>query len=106
MDVLSKCQHLGFRLLFGSLIPEGTPTFNAEGGKVGKTRGEFNHDTNKKALVDEESGEKEAELSGDETMFVFNPKQTSTFEKLVKGDDPVALMKFMKKLLKKPQFNR
>ena len=78
----------------------------AVGGKVGKTGGEFNHGTNKKALVDEESGEKEAELTGDETMFVFNPKQTSTFEKLVKGDDPVALMKFMKKLPKKPQFNR
>ena len=91
---------------FGSTFE--SPFFNnqAQGGKVGKTGGEFNHDTNKKALVDEESGEKEAELTGDETMFVFNPKQTSTFEKLVKGDDPVALMKFMKKLLKKPQFNR
>ena len=54
------------------------------GGKIGKTGGEFNHGTNKKALIDEESGEKEAELTGDETMFVFNPKQTSTFEKLVK----------------------
>ena len=79
---------------------------NAKGGKVGKTGGEFNHDTNKKALVDEESGEKEAELTGDETMFVFNPKQTSTFEKLIKGDDAAGLMKFMKKLLKKPQFNK
>lgn len=77
-----------------------------KGGKVGKTGGEFNHDTNKKALIDEESGEKEAELTGDETMFVFNPKQTSTFEKLIKGDDAAGLMKFMKKLLKKPQFNK
>lgn len=79
---------------------------NAKGGKVGKTGGEFNHSTNKKALIDEESGEKEAELTGDETMFVFNPKQTSTFEKLIKGDDAAGLMKFMKKLLKKPQFNK
>ena len=78
----------------------------AKGGKVGKTGGEFNHSTNKKALIDEESGEKEAELTGDETMFVFNPKQTSTFEKLVKGNDSEGLMKFMKKLLKKPQFNK
>lgn len=78
----------------------------ANGGKVGKTGGEFSHATNKKALIDEESGEKEAELTGNETMFVFNPKQTSQFEKLVKGNDPVALMKFMKKLLKKPQFNK
>lgn len=77
-----------------------------QGGKMGKTGGAFDHDTNKKALIDEESGEKEAELTGDETMFVFNPKQTSTFEKLIKGDDATGLMKFMKKLLKKPQFNK
>lgn len=78
----------------------------ARGGKVGKTGGVFDHETNKKALIDEESGEKEAELTGDETMFVFNPKQTSTFEKLVKGNDAAGLMKFMKKLLNKPQFNK
>ena len=79
---------------------------NAQGGKVGKTGGVFDHKTNKKALIDEESGEKEAELTGDETMFVFNPKQSSAFEKMVKGNDAVGLMKFMKKLLKKPQFNK
>lgn len=78
----------------------------AYGGKIGKTGGEFNHNTNKKALIDEESGQKEAELTGNETMFVFNPKQTSTFEKLVRGDDAKGLMKFMKQLLKKPQFNK
>ena len=78
----------------------------AMGGKIGKTGGVFDHETNKKALIDEESGEKEAELTGNETMFVFNPKQTSTFEKLVKGDDAKGLMMFMKKLLKKPQFNK
>ena len=38
------------------------------------TGGEFNHDTNKKALIDEETGEKEAELTGDEA--VLNPEQT------------------------------
>lgn len=77
-----------------------------QGGKHGKTGGVFDHKTNKKALIDEESGEKEAELTGDETMFVFNPKQTSTFEKLVRGGDSKGLMKFMKKLLNKPQFNK
>jgi len=92
--------------LFGSLLPKNGISFNEKGGKIGKTEGEFNHSTNKKALIDEESGEKEAELTGDETMFVFNPKQTSTFEKLVKGNDSEGLMKFMKKLLKKPQFNK
>ena len=88
------------------LLEEDDFPINQKGGKVGKTGGEFNHSTNKKALIDEESGEKEAELTGDETMFVFNPKQTSTFEKLVKGNDSEGLMKFMKKLLKKPQFNK
>lgn len=83
-----------------------SPGHHKSGGKIGKTGGEFNHDTNKKALIDEESGEKEAELTGDETMFVFNPKQSSAFEKMVKGNDAVGLMKFMKKLLKKPQFNK
>lgn len=38
------------------------------------TGGEFDHDTNKKALVDEETGEKEAELTGEEV--VLNPEQT------------------------------
>ncbi len=38
------------------------------------TGGEFDHDTNKKALIDEETGEKEAELTGDEA--VLNPEQT------------------------------
>jgi len=38
------------------------------------TGGEFNHDTNKKALIDEETGEKEAELTGEEA--VLNPEQT------------------------------
>lgn len=40
------------------------------------TGGEFNHDTNKKALVDEETGEKEAELTGEEV--VLNPDQTDS----------------------------
>ena len=35
-----------------------------------KTEGEFNHDTNKKAVIDEENGEKEAELTGGELVFV------------------------------------
>lgn len=42
--------------------------------QIMRTGGEFNHDTNKKALVDEETGEKEAELTGEEV--VLNPEQT------------------------------
>ena len=91
---------------FGNTFESPFFSNNAKGGKIGKTGGEFNHDTNKKALIDEESGEKAAELTGDETMFVFNPKQSSAFEKMVRGNDAVGLLKFMKKLLKKPQFNK
>ncbi len=68
------------------------------------TEGEFDHDTNKKAVVDEESGEKEAELTGGE--FVFNPRQTSRIEKLVEADDSKALLSFMRNLLSKPQFKK
>lgn len=50
----------------------------AKGGmledQIYMTGGEFDHDTNKKALVDEETGEKEAELTGEEA--VLNPEQT------------------------------
>ena len=54
-------------------------TFSKEKGgmledQIYMTGGEFDHDTNKKALVDEETGEKEAELTGEEA--VLNPEQT------------------------------
>jgi hypothetical protein len=67
-----------------------------------KTEGEFNHDTNKKAVIDEEDGTKEAELTGGE--LVFNPKQANTMEKLIEEDNPRGLLKFLKNLLSKPQF--
>ena len=67
-----------------------------------KTKGEFNHKTNKKAVIDEENGEKEAELTGGEV--VFNPEQTGKMEDFVKKGDAKGLLKFMKDLLSKPQF--
>lgn len=77
-----------------------------EGGYMGeegfKTEGEFDHDTNKKAVIDEEDGKKEAELTGGEV--VFNPKQTKDMENLIEQGDAKALMEFMKELLSKPQF--
>ena len=73
--------------VIGYGAPSGDPAFTAEqlglqslesGGQLSDqiyvTGGEFNHDTNKKALIDEETGEKEAELTGDEA--VLNPEQT------------------------------
>ena len=67
-----------------------------------KTEGEFDHKTNKKAVIDEEDGKKEAELTGGE--IVFNPKQTKDMEKLIEGDNARGLLNFMKELLSKPQF--
>ena len=67
-----------------------------------KTKGEFNHDTNKKAVIDEEDGKKEAELTGGE--LVFNPDQSEMMEKLIKKGDERGLLEFMKELMSKPQF--
>jgi len=53
-----------------------------QGGFIGKeggvTEGEFSHKTNKKAVIDQESGVKEAELTGGEG--VFNPDQFKDLE--------------------------
>ena len=67
-----------------------------------KTEGEFNHDTNKKAVIDEENGRKEAELTGGE--LVFNPKQTKKMENLIEDGKAKELLDFMKDLLAQPQF--
>jgi len=96
---------------FGVFEKGGKYEFANKGGEVHMTEGEFSHKTNKKALVDEETGEKEAELTGDEAMvrdgenvLVFNPNQQSTIEALVNKGDSKGLMKKMKALLKK--FNK
>lgn len=85
--------------------------FANNGTDVQMTEGQFDHGTNKKALIDEETGEKEAELTGDEAMvadgdnmLVFNPEQQNTIEGLVNDGDEKGLMKKMKALLKK--FNK
>lgn len=81
-----------------------------------KTGGEFNHDTNKKALIDEESGEKEAELTGGE--YVLNPQQGEeihaqyeTIEAKIQSGEPVSEEEWMmyheavKNVFSQPQFN-
>ena len=82
--------------------PEGAMGMKYMGEEGFKTEGEFNHDTNKKAVIDEEDGTKEAELTGGE--LVFNPKQADTMEKLIEENNPKGLLKFLKNLLSKPQF--
>tara|TARA_R100001440_G_scaffold16880_3_gene28591 strand:+ start:992 stop:2131 length:1140 start_codon:yes stop_codon:yes gene_type:complete len=79
---------------------------NEQGGYIGEqggvTEGEFSHDTNKKAVIDEESGEKEGELTGGEV--VFNPEQTDNIEGLVENRDAEGLLKYMTMLFSLPQF--
>jgi len=89
----------------------GKHRFSDKPGEVYMTGGEFDHSTNKKALIDEETGEKEAELTGGEAvvadgdnMLVFNPKQQNTIEGLVNKGDAKGLLRAMKRLLK--QFNQ
>jgi len=96
---------------FPQMKEGGQYEFANKGGEVHMTEGEFSHKTNKKALIDEETGEKEAELTGDEAMvrdgenvLVFNPSQQSTIEAFVNRGDSKGLMKKMKALLKK--FNK
>jgi hypothetical protein len=77
-----------------------------QGGYIGEqggvTQGEFSHDTNKKAVIDEESGEKEGELTGGE--IVFNPEQTDNIEEYVENRDAEGLLKYMTMLFSLPQF--
>tara|TARA_Y100001972_G_scaffold31933_1_gene39399 strand:- start:134 stop:1123 length:990 start_codon:yes stop_codon:yes gene_type:complete len=77
-----------------------------EGGYIGEeggvTEGEFDHDTNKKAIIDEENGQKEGELTGGE--MVLNPEQTDGITTLVEKGDAEGLLMFLRDLLSQPQF--
>lgn len=77
-----------------------------QGGYIGEqggmTEGEFDHDTNKKAIVDEENGQKEGELTGGE--MVFNPEQTEGLTSMVEKGDAEGLLMFLRDLLSEPQF--
>ena len=72
------------------------------GEEGGMTEGEFNHDTNKKAIIDEENGQKEGELTGGE--MVLTPEQTDGITTLVEKGDAEALLMFLRDLLSQPQF--
>ena len=83
---------------------------------VQKTEGEFNHDTNKKAIVDEETGEKEGEATGGE--YILNPEQGEEIHMAYKGverivesgeeptmDQLMALYEAVQSVFSQPQFN-
>ena len=70
-------------------LEEGGRLSHREGGQIYETEGEFDHSTNKKALVDEETGVKEAELTGGE--LVFNPEHTRIIEKFLEDGNAKGL---------------
>ena len=83
---------------------------------VQKTEGEFNHDTNKKAIVDEETGVKEGEATGGE--YILNPEQGEEIHMAYKGveqivesgeeptmDQLMALYEAVHSVFSQPQFN-
>jgi hypothetical protein len=83
---------------------------------VQKTEGEFNHDTNKKAIVDEETGEKEGEATGGE--YILNPEQGEaiksqydTIAQMIDGGDEPTLEELQNlydavhEVFSQPQFN-
>jgi hypothetical protein len=74
-----------------------------DGGGVMVTDGEFDHGTNKKAIVDEETGVKEGEMTGQEAL-VFNDEQVATIEELTNAGDEKGLLAFMRELLSRPEF--
>ncbi len=101
---------MGTQLNFdGTVNFDGNPaTGNGleKGGYIGEeggvTEGEFDHDTNKKAIIDEENGQKEGELTGGE--MVLNPEQTDGITTLVEKGDAEGLLMFLRDLLSQPQF--
>jgi len=125
-EMANQQKAAGQAALAGSLINIGTSFIPfAEGGAVEqllrrgnvvKTEGEFDHDTNKKALIDEQSGEKEAELTGGE--YVLNPEQGEEIHAaymdieaaLESGDQPtpeqlMMLYEAVRNVFSQPQFN-
>lgn len=83
---------------------------------VQKTEGEFNHDTNKKAIIDEETGVKEGEATGGE--YILNPEQgeaiKSQYDAITQmidsGDEPSMeelqnLYDAVHEVFSQPQFN-
>jgi hypothetical protein len=83
---------------------------------VQKTEGEFNHDTNKKAIIDEETGVKEGEATGGE--YILNPEQGEEIHMAYKGveqivesgeeptmDQLMALYEAVRGVFSQPQFN-
>ena len=72
------------------------PKYKKGGDMPIKTEGEFNHNTNPKALIDEKTGEKQAELTGDEV--ILNKDQYKKMQKLAEEGKAEELLAYYKKL--------
>ena len=72
------------------------PKYKMGGDMPMKTEGEFNHNTNPKALIDEKTGEKQAELTGDEV--ILNKDQYKKMQKLAEEGKAEELLAYYKKL--------
>ena len=107
--------NLGTQGLMGLAQAQATPppTTNnyysvEDGGYIGEqggvTEGEFDHASNKKAIVDEENGQKEGELTGGE--IVFNPEQTADITDMVEQADAEGLLMLLQELFNEPQFQK
>ena len=81
-----------FRKEKGGMLPK----YKMGGDMPMKTEGEFNHNTNPKALIDEKTGEKQAELTGDEV--ILNKDQYKKMQKLAEEGKAEELLAYYKKL--------
>lgn len=89
--------------LFNPKVKENEYGGKLDFGREGmKTNGEFSHEDNPKAIIDEDTGIKEGEVTGGE--LVFNPEQSDGMEELINKGDAEGLLKYLKDLLSKPQF--
>jgi hypothetical protein len=97
-------------MINGVAIPataeEELPDFDKGGTYIGErggmTSGEFDHDTNKKAIVDEGSGKKEGELTGGEGVLAED--HLADIVQMIKDGDEDGLFAYLKGLLQEPQF--
>ena len=101
-SAIGAAGNVGTQGLFDMLSTGANGMRVGEGGGV--TEGEFDHATNKKAIIDEENGQKEGELTGGE--IVFNPEQTADITDMVEQADAEGLLMLLQELFNEPQFQK
>ena len=130
-NIAGGLANIGIAAATGGMFATGGKVKYEEGGKmnedvmmrileeqrpVQKTEGEFNHDTNKKAIVDEETGVKEGEATGGE--YILNPEQGEAIKsqydaiaQMIDGGDEPSLEELQNlydavhEVCSQPQFN-